>query len=85
MNSWVPIYYENGVTIGKAKVSDDETTIEITLNEGSDVGALINRGLVGLSTIALQVNDAQEQEPNPVVEDITFRDVFGRTLGPSDG
>jgi hypothetical protein len=57
--NWVPVYFEGGVTIGKAKISDDQKTIEIELNEGSTIGAAIAEGLVGITTMSMATNDAQ--------------------------
>lgn len=51
--TWVPLYYEGGVTIGKAKVSADSNSIQIELNEGAAIGDLLKENLIAFSTITL--------------------------------
>lgn len=59
---WVPVYFPEGVTIGKAKLMDDKGTLLIKLNEGSEVAKLFVDNMAALSVMDISTNDAQGEK-----------------------
>lgn len=43
---WVPVYWPEGVTVGRAKISDDGTHIDIKLIEGTTIWDNTSKGYI---------------------------------------
>jgi len=60
---WVPLYYQGGATIGKAKVESvdgDGVHILMEINEGNAISELLSESLVGFSTVVLDADRAED-------------------------
>lgn len=63
---WVPLYYEGGAIIGKAKVRGN--SVEIELDPGTPIIDLMKENLVGFSTVSLRA------KPGIFTEEITMKE-----------